>query len=103
MVDLDALAFKLVRYNGTNLVTEYSANFTDNNFEFVPNAWYEIAITPTLFSGQVIAYCELTKIENSTPDISFSVAVQNYGLAAGAAGIFSNKSYAYFSQLVIEA
>lgn len=102
VLDLDATAFRLLRYNGTNLVVEYSAAFNTHSFAFEPEAWYDISVTPVLFGGQVVVYCELTKLGNAEPDISFSVAVENYGFIAGAAGIFANQAYAYFSHLIIE-
>lgn len=106
-INLETAAFQLFRYNGSTLVNEFTALFEDYDFSFDPTAWYVVSITPMLLdpgqlNSDVVVFCELKKLGEATPDISFSVTVDEYGPIMGSVGLFSNQAYTYFSHLFIE-
>jgi hypothetical protein len=103
VVDVDAGLFKVVRYNGANFVTEYSAAFSDFNFVFDLSQWYKITATPTIniAGGTVTLGGTLSTVDN-TESISFLTTLANYGSLSGSAGIIADKTYAYFNKLRIE-
>lgn len=101
LLDLDDAKFKLIRYNGTSIVTEYAETFLSANFVYDPAKWYTAAITPSLSGGNVSVAVELREFDTSALKINFNVALNSYGFVAGSAGIISNQAYTNFSHLTI--
>lgn len=100
-VDADAGVFKLLRYNGSAFVTEYSAAFTDFGFSFVKGNWYSISALPTISAGSS-AVAITCKLEDDTQEMTFTTSVANYGAISGSFGLFADRTYAYFNKLEIE-
>lgn len=100
-VDADAGVFKLLRYNGSAFVTEYSAAFADFGFSFIKGNWYSISALPTINAGSntVAITC---KLKDAAQEMTFTTSVANYGTIAGSFGLFADRTYAYFNKLEIE-
>ena len=103
LLDLDASQFKLIRYNGTNVVTEFAENFANTSFIYNSDKWYTASITPTVFNNNIALYCTLREFGEEAPAITFEIATPNYGFVAGSAGVMSNQAYTYFSHVTIGA
>ncbi len=100
-VDADTRTFKLLRYNGSTFVTEYSAAFDDFGFSFVRGNWYSVSALPTINTdtGDVSVTCAL---KGAAQEMEFTTSVANYGMLAGSFGLFADRTYAYFNKLEIE-
>lgn len=101
--DADASALKILRYNGTNFVTELSLPFSDFNFVFDLNEWYKIVVTPIPNNTtNTITIAGTLADVRGLKTIAFQTALANYGLLGGPAGLFADRTYAYFNKLRIE-
>jgi hypothetical protein len=103
LIDVDADAFVLKRFNGSAFVTELSVGLTANNFAFDLSAWYTISLLPTITPGlsTVSIAGELSDIPR-TKSVTFNTTIANYGIIAGTTGLFADRTIAYFSKISIE-
>jgi hypothetical protein len=103
VADVDAGLLKVLRYNGSNFVTEYSLAFQDFGFVFDMSEWYKITATPVInSSNNSITLGGTLSTINGTKLISFLTTLTNYGALSGSAGVIADKTYAYFNKLRIE-
>lgn len=101
VMDIELSQFRLLRYNGTNIVVEFAESFANSSFVYDTSKWYTAAITPTILNSNISLRCALSAFGATTPAITFEVATPNYGFVAGSAGIISNQAYTYFSHVTI--
>jgi hypothetical protein len=103
IVDINNGALKIIRYNGTSFVTEFAIAFADFSFVFDTNRWHKIAVTPSVntTNNTVTLAGKLTDVAG-TKILSFSTSLANYGMLAGSAGLFADRTYAHFNKLRIE-
>ncbi len=103
VVDVNNNVFKVIRFNGTAFVTEFSLSLADFNFVYDLNRWHKIVVTPVIntTNNTVTLSGKLSDLA-STKVISFSTALANYGIISGATGVFADRTYAYFNTLKIE-
>jgi hypothetical protein len=103
VVDVNNNALKIIRFNGTNFVTEFSLAFADFNFVFDMSRWHKIAITPTINAenNTITLSGQLNDVAN-TKTIAFSTSIANYGPLIGSVGLFADRTYAQFNKFRIE-
>ena len=106
VLNLDSWAFQLLRFNGTNFVNEFTAKLTDYSFGINPDNWYRVSVRttklhPEAMMSPIVIECTLNSLGDVVDTISFNVTTDNYGAPIGAAGIFANQAYTYFSQIRI--
>lgn len=103
VVDVNNNVFKVIRFNGTAFVTEFSLALADFNFAYDLSRWHKIVVTPiaNTANNTVMLSGKLSDLAN-TKVISFSTSLSNYGIISGSAGVFADRTYAYFNTLKIE-
>lgn len=101
VMDIELNQFRLLRYNGTNIVVEFAESFANSSFVYDTSKWYTASITPTILNNNISLRCTLGEFGATVPAITFEVATPNYGFVAGSAGIISNQAYTYFSHVTI--
>lgn len=97
LVDAAEGKLKLLRFNGTNFVIEYSAAM-----ETVINTWYRVSATPVPVGAAVVLNISAEAIDGSVSPVAFNAAVNNYGDPIGQAGLLSLSSYTRFNKFTIE-
>jgi hypothetical protein len=97
LIDAAAGQLKLVRFNGTNFVTEYSAAM-----ETIVGTWYRVSATPVLSGSTVVVTAAAVAVDDSVTPVSFSIPIPNYGDPIGQAGLLSLSSYTRFNRFTIE-
>ena len=86
---------KLWRYNGTSLITEYSAVISAELLQY--DAWYTLVVTTTdLGAGLTAIALTVTKNADTVPLAAFTVSTSRYGVADGKLGVATNKAAAVF-------
>lgn len=88
---------RLLRFNGSRFVNEYSTEF-----ETFVNKWYRLSAEPTLSGSNVVVTVRAEAADDSVSPVQFAVTLSQYGAAIGQAGFFSNRSYTYFNAFRIE-
>lgn len=98
-LDANAAKLRLLRFNGSNFVNEYSAPFS-----VVVGAWYRVSATPVAIQseGAVLVNIAAAAVDDSVSPVSFSLLVAQYGDPIGLAGLFSAASYTRFNKFTIE-
>lgn len=98
-LDANAAKLRLLRFNGSNFVTEYSAPFS-----VVVGAWYRVSATPVAVQseGAVLVTVTAEAVDESVSPVSFSLLISQYGDLTGLAGLFSAASYTRFNKFTIE-
>lgn len=98
-IDFNPQMLRLLRWNGTRFVVEYSANF-----DTYVDTWYKLSVRPVLAGANVVVEVAALALDDSVAPLSFSVPVSaaRYGDPTGQAGLFSDRSYTYFNKFKIE-
>jgi hypothetical protein len=103
VIDVNNGIFKVIRFNGTAFVTEFSLILADFNFVYDLNRWHKIIVTPVInTTNNTVTLSGTLSDLAGTKTIAFSTALANYGMISGAAGVFADRTYAYFNTLKIE-
>lgn len=103
VADVNNSALRVIRYNGTNFVTEFSMAFADFAFVFDSSKWYKITATPIINTEtNTITIVGTLSDAAGTKTMAFLTNTANYGNLSGPAGIIADKTYAYFNKLQIE-
>jgi hypothetical protein len=97
LVDAAAGQLKLIRFNGTSFVTEYSAAM-----ETIVGTWYRVSATPVLSGSTVVVTVAVEAVDDSVTPVSFAVPISNYGDPIGQAGLLSLSAYTRFNKFTIE-
>jgi len=96
-IDADTAQLKLLRFNGSAFVNEYSAPF-----QAIVDTWYRLTATPVLVGSAVAITLTAEAVDGSVVPLSVSLTVANYGDPVGQAGVFSSSSYTRFNKFTIE-
>jgi hypothetical protein len=97
MIDNNLNKLRLLRFNGTAFIEEYSANF-----QTFPGTWYELAVSPTQSGSNLVLAVTASAPNGAVSPVSFTVTLSNYGNPLGLAGLYSDRSYTYFNKFLIE-
>ncbi len=95
-IDVDRSELRLLRYNGSQFVVEYSTRL----LTYI-NKWYALSMRPEVDGTAAVVHVAARSLDASVPEVSFSVPVPNYGEPVGQAGLFSSRSYTYFNSFQI--
>lgn len=96
-LDIDAGGLRVIRYSGSNLVTEARALFTSNTED-----WYALSVTTQhQTNGTIISAVVINLTTNATTNLVANVS--QFGAVTNTVGLFSNKAYTYFSRFVFGA
>lgn len=96
-LEVESATFKVLRFNGSSFVTEYSANYAVKT-----NTWYRLEVTPLNNGNSTTLMCAVSQQDGSGPSLSAAVDILNYGQPVGQCGFYSSKSYTRFNKLTIE-
>lgn len=97
-LEVESATFKVLRFNGSSFVTEYSSNYAVK-----ANTWYRLSATPVNAGGSTTLLCEVAQQDGVGASISVAVNILNYGQPVGQCGFYSSKSYTRFNKLTIES
>lgn len=97
VIDCMKAQLRLLRYNGSRFVNEYSTEF-----ETFVNKWYRLSMRPVASGSDVVVTVRAEAADDSVTPVQFAVSLSQYGAAIGQAGLFSNRSYTYFNTFKIE-
>jgi hypothetical protein len=95
-IDADNSMLRLLRYNGSQFVTEYSARL-----KTYVNKWYRLSARAEIAGQAAVVHVTAASLDGVAPEVSFSVPIAQYGDPVGQAGLFSNQSYTHFNSFRI--
>lgn len=98
LIDADRNELRLLRFNGTAVIEEYSASL-----QTYLGQWYYLSVQPVAAGASVIVTVTAGAVDGTVPEVAFSVPITNYGNPIGQAGLYTNQAYTYFNQFTIEA
>lgn len=97
LIDGNLNKVRLLRFNGTTFIEEYSANF-----QTFTDTWYELAVAPTQSGNNLVLNIAASSPTGAVSPVSFTVTLSNYGNPLGLVGLYSDRAYTYFNKFAIE-
>jgi hypothetical protein len=97
MIDGDTNQLRLLRFNGSSLVNEYSTNFPT-----AVGQWYNLSATPFSSGSGVSVTVAASVIGSLVPPVVFTSAVANYGNPIGLSGLYTDRAFTNFNKFIVE-
>lgn len=96
VIDIDASALQIVRYNGSNFVVEARVNLPTQTL-----TWYEIAVNIQPQTNGVLVTATARNIDNAANTATVSTVISQFGEITGSVGLFADRAFTYFSKFTL--